>query len=218
MQQQLNAEFCRQLLGAIEAWEEVVYPDLVGNVAARLPGSTYRRIPTTHIDGKTLATATDALRQAIRAVYGRSAPEIRPIEKLKLSFLSFWRGEKALRHKEFYKVVKEAEDAVAFLKDAVSDELEAWEAGEGTDTGVVEGANSEPDRGKRERKRNPRGRPPVSTPDADRKVYQAWKATGLTVKEFARSQSRPFAEIEGALKRDRTRRSRLNRKQSAPRT
>jgi hypothetical protein len=58
-------------------------------------------------------------------------------------------------------------------------------------------------------KKKTRGRPRQSDPESDRKVYENWKASRLTVKEFARANSQSSAEIEAACKRHRTRASRL---------
>jgi hypothetical protein len=135
MSQQHTPELCRQLLGAIEAWEAAVYPHEVGNDAAKQPGCTRPHIPCfARIDPNRIATTTDALRRAIRAVYGSTAPEIPPIEKLKLYFLAHWWRTGMLRLKEFDKVVNDADEAVNTLKDYVSDELEAWEAADETDS------------------------------------------------------------------------------------
>jgi hypothetical protein len=60
--------------------------------------------------------------------------------------------------------------------------------------------------GKRQKKR--RGQPHKSTPDADKKIHDDWKSSGLTQKEFARARGEPQDEIEAASKRHRTRESR----------
>jgi hypothetical protein len=53
-----------------------------------------------------------------------------------------------------------------------------------------------------------RGRPPKTNLADDRKLYDAWKSSGLTQKDFARARKISFDEVEAACKRERTRRSR----------
>jgi hypothetical protein len=62
------------------------------------------------------------------------------------------------------------------------------------------------------------GRPHVSTPDADQKMHEDWKTSGMTQKEFARERGLSWVEVEAACKRHRTRQSRIKKKRSARRT
>jgi hypothetical protein len=82
--------------------------------------------------------------------------------------------------------------------------------------GQGEGAGADRDqrraRGKG-KKRSP-GRPHVSTPKADEKMYKDWKASGLRQKEFARGRGMKTEEVEAACKRHRTRESRKRKRQA----
>jgi hypothetical protein len=51
------------------------------------------------------------------------------------------------------------------------------------------------------------GRPHKATPEADQKMYDDRKASGLTEKEFAEQRGLPYAKVEAACKRHRTRRA-----------
>jgi hypothetical protein len=53
-----------------------------------------------------------------------------------------------------------------------------------------------------------RGRPSKSDPEKDRKLFDDWKASGQTLKEFARARREDRAKVEDACKRHRTRQSR----------
>jgi hypothetical protein len=58
------------------------------------------------------------------------------------------------------------------------------------------------------------GRPSKSDPEKDRKLFDDWKASAQTVKEFARARGLDRAEVEDACKRHRTRQSRERQSRS----
>jgi hypothetical protein len=56
-----------------------------------------------------------------------------------------------------------------------------------------------------QRKRKKPGRPEKSPREKDRKLFDDWKASGLTLKEFAKGRRLPCKEVDAACKRHRTR-------------
>jgi hypothetical protein len=69
-------------------------------------------------------------------------------------------------------------------------------------------ASSDQRRARWKGKKKSRGRPHVSDPEADEKLHDDWKASGLTQKEFARKRGLKWEEVEAACKRHRTKKAR----------